>query len=73
MELFTFKYQLQMFQNIYLQSIIFYQFRLIFLYPGDGDVNLAFTITQNNLTKLINNQAEYTYADENGFYLKKSY
>ncbi|CAD8061196.1 unnamed protein product [Paramecium sonneborni] len=50
------------------------QIELIFLAPGDGKVNLSFTISKNSLPSLKDNKTiSSTYADVNGYYLRKSY
>ncbi|CAD8139651.1 unnamed protein product [Paramecium pentaurelia] len=50
------------------------QIELIFLAPGDGEVNLSFTISKNSLPSMKDNKTiSATYADVNGYYLRKSY
>ncbi|CAD8053246.1 unnamed protein product [Paramecium sonneborni] len=50
------------------------QIELIFLTPGDGQVNLSFTISKNSFPSMKDNRTiSSTYADINGFYVKKSY
>ncbi|CAD8056389.1 unnamed protein product [Paramecium sonneborni] len=48
-------------------------FEIFFSYPEDGDVNFLTTIGKNQLTTLDKNTIVTTYADFNGFYLKKNY
>ncbi|CAD8133131.1 unnamed protein product [Paramecium octaurelia] len=50
------------------------QIELTFLAPGDGEVNLSFTISKNSLPTMKDNKTiSATYADVNGYYLRKSY
>ncbi|CAD8047877.1 unnamed protein product [Paramecium primaurelia] len=44
-----------------------------FSYPKDRDVNFLTTVGKNQITKLENTKIITTYADFNGFYLKKDY
>ncbi|CAK75191.1 unnamed protein product (macronuclear) [Paramecium tetraurelia] len=49
------------------------QVELYITAPGDGEVNLVFAISKNNLTTIQNKTISAAYIDANGYSLKKNY